>query len=246
MPSQERRSLEEKEKTVGIMKKIYVLHGWTYSVEKWHDLVTLLHSQGVEMVMLKVPGLTVSLNNAWQLSDYVEWLRDKLKAESEPIVLLGHSNGGRISIAFAAKYPEKIKKLILIDSAGIYHNELPLRIKRFVFGMLAKFGRSVTDSENLRGLLYKFARERDYKNADPILRKTMVNLIRTDLTNLLSTVSVPTTIIWGEEDKTTPLGDGKMMHEKIRGSKFFVIKNAHHSPHFSHVDEVGGIILREL
>lgn len=226
--------------------KIYILHGWTYSTEGWQPLVNLLNKQGIETIMLKVPGLTVSLNSAWELKDYVEWLKKKLQDEKESIVLLGHSNGGRISIAFAAKYPEKIKQLILIDSAGIYHNELPLRIKRFVFGMLAKFGRNITDSEDLRKMLYKFARATDYRRADPVLRRTLRNLIRTDISSLFTSILVPTTIIWGEKDDTTPLRDGEFMHEKIKASKFFVIRNARHSPQFTHVKEVGEIILREL
>jgi pimeloyl-ACP methyl ester carboxylesterase len=43
-------------------------------------------------------------------------------------VLLGHSNGGRIALAFAEKYPDKVKQLVLIDSAGIYHNEFSIRL----------------------------------------------------------------------------------------------------------------------
>jgi pimeloyl-ACP methyl ester carboxylesterase len=195
--------------------------------------------------MLKIPGLTVPHDRVWKLDDYVEWVKDQLKDEEEPIVLLGHSNGGRISIAFAAKYPKKIKKLILIDAAGIYHNELPIRIKRFVFGVLAKVGGSFSDSETLRLMLYKFARVSDYQRADKILRKTMLNLIHTDISNLFTEISAPTTIIWGEKDDTTLLADGKIMNEKIKGSKLFVIKNAKHSPHFTNVEEVGEIILKE-
>lgn len=237
----------EKKKRVGTMKqKIYILHGWTYSLEKWTPIVDLLNTNGVETVMLKIPGLTTPHDKVWQLDDYVEWVKDQFKYEVEPIVLLGHSNGGRISIAYAAKYPEKIKKLILIDAAGIYHNELSIRIKRLVFGFFAKVGGTFSDSETLRAMLYKFARVSDYQRADKILRKTMLNLIRTDISNLFPKISASTTIIWGEKDDTTLLTDGKIMHEKIKDSKLFVIKNAKHSPHFTNVEEVGEIILKEL
>lgn len=227
-------------------RRIYILHGWTYSLDKWKPLVDLLSRNGVEAVMLRVPGLTVPHDRVWQLGDYVDWVKDKLKEENEPIILVGHSNGGRISIAFAAKYPNKIKKLILIDAAGIYHNELPIRIKRFVFEKIAKFGRSFSSSDTLRDMLYKFARTSDYQKADPILRKTMINLIRTDISNLLPAISAPTTIIWGERDETTPLRDGELMHEKIRDSKLRIIQKAQHSPHFTNVEEVGEIILKEI
>lgn len=231
---------------MAIDKKIYILHGWTYSLEKWKPIIELLNKNGVEVVMLRVPGLTVPHDKVWQLDDYVEWVKGKLEEEELPIVLLGHSNGGRISIAFAAKYPKKIKKLILIDSAGIYHNEFRIKLKRFVFEKLAKIGKGFSDSETLRNMLYKFARVSDYQKADSILRKTMLNLIRTDISNLFPKISAPTTIIWGEKDDTTPLVDGKLMHEQIKGSKLFVICNTKHSPHFTNIEEVGEIILNEL
>lgn len=237
----------EEKKGMGTMKKkIFILHGWTYSLEKWKSIVDFLNRNGVETVMLRVPGLTVPHDRVWQLDDYVEWVKNELRDEEMPIVLLGHSNGGRISIAFAAKYPEKVKKLILIDSAGIYHNEFSLRLKRFLFEKFAKIGKSFGDSETLQTMLYKFARVSDYRRADPMLRKTMLNLIHTDISNLFPKILMPTTIIWGEKDDTTSLNDGKIMHEMIKNSKFFVIAQAKHSPHFTNVEEVGEIIVKEL
>lgn len=226
-------------------RKIYILHGWAYSTEKWETFVIALEKKGFEVVMLKIPGLTAPLENVWKLEDYVDWLDTILKKEND-VILLGHSNGGRISMAYALKFPAKVKQLILIDSAGIYHNEFPIRLKRFVFGRAAKFGKFFTKSKNLRALLYKFSREHDYEKADPVVRETMLNLIRADLSESLSAISQPVTIIWGADDKVTPISDGRLMHEKINYSTFHPIAEARHSPMFTHVKEVVGIIEKEL
>ena len=66
----------------------------------------------------------------------------------------------------------------------------------------------------------------------------MINLINTDLTSILSNIKTPTLIIWGENDKITPLSDGKLMHKLIENSNFFIIKDAKHSPQFTHTNEV--------
>lgn len=227
------------------MKKIYILHGWAYSSEKWEPLVKKLESNGITVEVLKIPGLTAPLEEVWRLEDYVNWLKKILEKEKE-VTLIGHSNGGRISLAYTNKYPEKIEQLILIDSAGVYHNEFPIRMKRFVFGRAAKFGKLFTKSKSLRAVLYRFSREHDYEKADPVVRETMVNLIRTDLQDVLPTVKTPTTIIWGENDKVTPLSDGELIHAAIENSKFHVVKDARHSPMFTHVDEVADIILKSL
>lgn len=222
--------------------KILILHGWSYSVkgtdplDKWEPFIDQLRLKGYQPTLLKIPGLTKNLTAVWNLEKYVEWLKGEVR--NEKVILVGHSNGGRISLAFAQKYPHKVSQLILIDSAGIYHNELPIRIKKFIFKKIAKIGKALTSSETLKVLLYKLAREGDYKNATPIQRQTMLNLIRTDLTNILNKISVPTLIIWGKQDKITPLSDGLIMHKLIKNSQLEVIDEARHSPQFTHPEEV--------
>lgn len=225
---------------VGTMK-ILILHGWTYSTDKWADLVNLLSKKN-SVELLKIPGLTQKLDEVWNLDNYVNWLNEKVDSGKSKVVLIGHSNGGRISLSFAAKYPEKVANLILIDSAGIYHNELPIRLKRLVFKIIAKFGSKITKSQTLRKALYKLLRERDYENATPIVKKTMVNLINSDITSILGKIKTPTLIIWGRNDKITPLQDGHLMHKLIHNSKLEIIEDAKHSPQFSKPRIVAKII----
>ncbi|HUC20508.1 MAG TPA: alpha/beta fold hydrolase, partial [Candidatus Polarisedimenticolaceae bacterium] len=117
---------------MGVVIKIYILHGWTYSTGKWRPLIDVLKHAGFEPVMLNVPGLTAESDEIWDVPKYVAWLHKATAKESRPFVLMGHSNGGRISLAYAAKYPERLQHLILIDSAGIHHNEPLLQVKRMV------------------------------------------------------------------------------------------------------------------
>ena len=180
----------------------------------------------------------------WTLDDYVQWLKEKTAAE-EKVVLLGHSYGGRISLAFAAKYPEKVARLILEDSAGIPPRGLR-RLKRDVFKIIAKIGHTIIRSERMRDLLYKLARESDYRKATPEMRKTMANMLSVDISLILDHVEAPTLIIWGAHDRTTPLADGELIHRGIRGSKMIVLPDARHSPHITHAQKVADIITAEL
>ncbi|MFO7761853.1 MAG: alpha/beta hydrolase [Desulfobia sp.] len=45
----------------------------------------------------------------------------------------------------------------------------------------------------------------------------------------LSQIKVPTCIIWGDNDSVSPLENGRILHREIKGSSFFVIKDASHS-----------------
>lgn len=227
------------------MNKVFILHGWTYTTDKWQPLLGLLKERGLICTMLQVPGLTDSTDRTWTLDDYVEWLKGEV-AQEEKVVLVGHSNGGRISLAFAAKYPEKVHQLILIDSAGIYPKGLYITAKRAIFKTLAKVGKKVTSSPTLRKILYKVAREGDYKNATPEMRQTMANLISVDLTPVMASIQAPTLLIWGAQDTATPLADGKLMKALIPDSELFVLQDARHSPQITHWKEVGAKIIEAV
>lgn len=227
------------------MKNIYILPGWAYNLDKWNGFVSQLNSAGFDPVVLKIPGLHSKIDRPWDIDDYVNWLNTKIISKND-VTLLGHSNGGRFAMSYCVKYPEKVNNLILIDSAGIYHNELPLRVKRIIFKYLSKAGKKVTKSEKLKTLLYKFARESDYNQASSVMKKTMQNLINHDLTNILSKIKTKTLIIWGEDDKTTLATDGVLINKKIKDSRLEIIQNARHSPQFTHSKKVVEVIRKFL
>lgn len=224
------------------MKRIFILHGWTYSLEKWQPILKLIREMSPELTMLNVPGLTSKNDNAWTIEDYINWLKDILKKEKNKVILIGHSNGGRIAMNFAIKYPEKVEKLILIDSAGIYHNELPLVLKRVIFKIFAKLGTPLRNFSLLRNAFYKLVGEKDYNDANPNMKQTMLNMLNSDKLLKPEKVQAPTLIFWGREDKTTPLSDGKLMHKLIKDSKLEIIENAGHSPQYTDSLEVVNLI----
>jgi len=227
---------------MGIIMKAIVLHGWTYSLERWQEFLELLKKKEIEPIMLNIPGLTSKNNQVWGIEDYVNWLKEIVDKEKDKVMLIGHSTGGRIAINFVIKYPEKVEKLILIDSAGIYHNELPLALKRIIFKTLAKFGKPLSESSILKDVFYKLAGESDYKNASPNMKQTMLNLINSDKTLRLEKVRTPTLIFWGKEDKITPLSDGKLIHSLIKNSKLRIIENARHAPQFTNPKQIAEAI----
>lgn len=225
--------------------KIIILHGWTYSTEKWSHFINLLEKEGIQVELPFVPGLTVKTNKIWNIDNYVDWLKKIIDKNKEKIILIGHSNGGRIAAVFSAKYPEKVKNLVLIDSAGIYHHDFKIRFKRLVFEILAKLGRKITASVKLKDLLYWLVGESDYQSATSEMKKTMINLINFDLMPSLQKIKIPVFIVWGEKDKITPLSDGKIMQESIKDSNLYIVSSAGHIPQFTHTEEVVEQIIRK-
>lgn len=231
---------------MGTLDKIIIVPGWTYSIDRWFNFKRILEKAGYDVETLIIPGLTTPSKKVWSLESYVDWLKQTLDKEGSKVVLVGHSSGGRIVLSYAAKYPDSLKKLVLIDSAGIFHNELPTKLKRFVFKIFSKIGKKIGLFKNFRWVIYKLAREHDYEKASLNMRKTMKNLIYLDLSPILKEVKVPTLIIWGEKDKITPLSDALVMKRDIKNSKLKIIKAARHSPFYTHSKEAAKFLLEEI
>ena len=95
-----------------IMKKIYILHGWTYSLEKWSAFEKLLKREGFDPIFLKIPGLTSESNEVWDLDKYSNWLEKELSKEKDKVILLGHSNGGRSAAYFVSNIQRKLRPYV--------------------------------------------------------------------------------------------------------------------------------------
>src|SRR5579859_2757809 len=186
---------------------VIILHGWAIdqqSHEKWEPLLTALAAAGVEAKLLDIPGLSAPLDEVWGLNNYVKWLDIQLK-KYQKVILIGHSFGGQLAIRYAAIHPQKVQKLVLIDSAGLRSHALPAVAKRNVFLFGAKVGKIFLRGNFFRRFLYKLAREHDYEQASPILRQTLTRVLADEVQHDLPKVTAPTLIIWGERDTITPL-----------------------------------------
>jgi pimeloyl-ACP methyl ester carboxylesterase len=227
-----------------------ILHGWGASAKSYEKLKPLLEQKGISVFVFDLPGFgnEPAPKSAWSVSDYVEWVRNKiqevakiplnppLQKGGEKFYLFGHSFGGRIAIKFAAKYPEKLAGLILCDAAGITPRP---KVKITIFSVLSRSGKLVFSLPILkyiqpvvRKIEYFLAGSRDYYYLqNPIMKKVFNNVIEESLTAYLNKIIAATLIIWGKNDKMTPVSDAHVMHEKIKGSKLEILEDVGHSPH---------------
>lgn len=221
--------------------KLFIIHGWSYNLDKWQKISPLLEAKGFKPIMLRVPGLTAPSDQVWDIDGYVAWLDEQLAGEKEPIVI-GHSNGGRIAMAYAQKHPGRLKQLILIDSAGLTHREFVRRLKLKVLYILSKMGKLFGAIQPLRRLFYKVIGARDYYQAPANMRTTMQNMLAAD--NLIDPagLSLPTTLIWGRGDTITPLKDGQRLHGLIAGSELHIVDEARHAPQDTQPEQVAELI----
>lgn len=227
------------------MMELYIIHGWTYSIEPWTSVVSILKSKGVTVHQLRVPGLTSESGAVWDVDGYVEWLRGELKGVKNPIVL-GHSNGGRISLNYLKKYPGSFEKLILLNAAGINVSDEKISMKRRVFAAAAKVGRPLKRIPGLRKIVYRLIGGSDYDRAPVNMKQTLANMLASDAQLDIKGIQTPTAVLWGKNDRTTPLAQGRKIAQDLPNAAIQEFDGWAHAPYITHPNELALAILKEL
>lgn len=223
------------------MKKLYIVHGWAYSVEPWAATLEKLKSAGIEPIMLNVPGLTENSSKSWDIDGYVSWLGDKLKGEDK-VTILGHSNGGRIIMNYAVKFPGKIDRIILLNSAGIY--EESKNTKRKVLKVLAKLFKPLKYIPGVRKIAYRLIGASDYDRAPKNMKVTLQNMIDSDRDLRSEKIEAKVSLLWGSADKSTPVSQANKLHTLIKGSSLRIVEGWGHAPYKSHSKQLADEIIK--
>lgn len=205
---------------------LYVIHGWTYTVEPWRNTVKMLRDHGVRVKILHVPGLTTPSDKVFTIEDYVRWADTNIP---DGAVALGHSNGGRILLNLCAKKPGKLKKLVLLDAAGVYE---PSKKKRLV-EKLAKIGKPLKKIPLVNKAFHKMTGTTDYSRAPENMKQTLVNMLESDKDLDFSKVTTPTLILWGKKDTVTPPRQATKMYEALPNADLKFYANWTHAPYIS-------------
>lgn len=163
----------------------------------------------------------------YSLDDYVSELLQFM--EENKIVrphVIAHSFGARVALKGSYLYPELFDKMVLTGAAGLKpKNSLKKVFKKLTFNLLKTF----IKREKLKGFYSK-----DYLALDPIMRQSFNKIVKEHLDYILPCVKNKTLIVFGEDDKDTPLYMAHRLRKGIKNSRLLVIKNA---GHFAFIDK---------
>lgn len=218
------------------MKTLYAIHGWAYSIEPWNETIVELNKLGIDVVMLRVPGLTSPSDAVWTIGDYVNWLDEQLAGIDNPIVL-GHSNGGRIAMHYLTEHPDRFQHLILLASAGVEIDSQKLSAKRKIFRALAKLFAPLKSVPLLRKIIHRLLGS-DYGQAPENMQKTLANMLASDRDFDPSGIATQTTLLYGDSDTTTPPAMGQKLASIIPNSKLKIFPNWRHAPYRTHPEQL--------
>jgi pimeloyl-ACP methyl ester carboxylesterase len=236
---------------------IVLIHGITSSSRTWRSVMRGL----AERHMVIAPdllghGRSAKPRGDYSLGAYASGVRDLLSVLAIPTVtVVGHSLGGGIAMQFAYQFPDRLERLVLVDSGGLGEEvSLVLRAAtlpgaEFVLPLLfspvtRNAGRAVgrtlgrvglRANANVRGLA-----EGLDSLGDSDARRAFVHTARSVIDprgqrvdardRLYLSEGVPTMLIWGAKDPIIPLEHGRRAHELMPHSRFEVFPRAGHFP----------------
>lgn len=218
---------------------IFLLHGWGTQIGLYRGLINFL-SRKNRVIALDMPGFGKSEKPpvSWGVPEYAEFVSKFIKATASKDssgklpILMGHSFGGKIIIYMTANKLVEARKLILFGSAGVKpKREAKYYIKVYSYKLFKKIALSKPFKGILGGMFEKYrnrAGSQDYKNAEGVMRESLVKVLNQHLTDIMPKIKIPTLLIWGENDSATPVSDGKLMEKLIPDSGLVVLKNAGH------------------
>ncbi|MCG3138535.1 MAG: AB hydrolase superfamily protein YdjP [Phycisphaerae bacterium] len=205
--------------------------------KSWRCIVPDLRGHGQSSVSDEMT-MTRMANDLAELLDGLD--------EKRPVVLVGLSMGGIIAQDFYQQHRKRVRALVLCDTR--YQSETPEGVTRRI--KLAEAALTQGSSAVVDTMIGPIFGEQ----IDPAVRQQWYEIMcrtssigvaaasrglahRPDYSALLPTITVPTLLIYGEQDAITPISIAREMEQKIPGARLAIIPRCGHVPPLERPDE---------
>jgi len=184
---------------------VLALHGWGRTHTDFNRVLAPEGEPALDAVALDLPGFGASPgpDRAYSSMDFARAVAPVLDEASSPVVLVGHSHGGRVAVCLAALRPESVKAIVLIGAPVLLraHRSTPTLAYRTMrrlrhFGLVSE------------GRIEAYRRRHgsaDYRSAEGVVRDTLVTVVNESFENELRGLRCPVVLLWGHDDLDVPV-----------------------------------------
>jgi pimeloyl-ACP methyl ester carboxylesterase len=204
--------------------RVVALHGWG---RDGTDFAAIL--SGLDAVSIHLPGFgpAPAPETVWGTQEYAELVADAIE-DFAPVIVVGHSFGGRVAVRLAARRPELVAGLVLTG--------VPLL--KLQAAAAPPLGYRLVRWANRRGLVSDVRMDAlrdqhgstDYRAAHGVLRGIMVRVVNEtydDELQVLAASTTPQRFVWGESDGEAPTDAGRVAAERA-GAPLRIVTGASH------------------
>jgi len=223
-------------------KTLVLIHGLGASAERWDQVIPLFADE----FRVVVPDLVGFGYSDKPLVDYTtEFFSEFLEkffvaSDIKRPNLIGSSLGGQIVAEYATSHSNEIEKLILVSPSGTMEKSTPA-LDAYIMAALYPNEQSAKNAfELMEGaghnvhekIVNGFVERMRLPNAKLAFMSTLLGIKNSELIlSKLQTISVPTLIIWGENDPVIPIHYADSFVSTIRDCRFFRMDGCGHTPY---------------
>jgi pimeloyl-ACP methyl ester carboxylesterase len=215
-------------------RPLVLVHGLGGSCENWLSMIPQFTAKGFHVYALDLLGYgrsdkpDVDYSISMQ-SDLLLQFLDSQGLQQPDIA--GWSMGGWIAGRFAVDHPQRIHRVMLLDSAGLKYDAVNARFLR---------PKTPEELSQMMAILTPhpqpipafFVRDmlRAMKDEDWVVGRSLQSMQtgKDILDGKLQSVKAPVLIIWGKQDVLTPLSIGEQMHKDMPQSVLYVVDGCGH------------------
>ena len=253
---------------VGAGPPVILIHGFGGSMWQWEYQQHQL-SQHFRVFTLDLPGAGLSDKphidyRPDQMLDFFVGFMDATKIPQATLV--GNSMGAGLAIGMALTHPTRVAKLVLVDGLPQHVMEkltspsVRRALESSAPSWLVSFGNTLFGGLMIESVLQEIVHdptlltpavlERSNRNRQlpglikPIMAvRENLPLWESGFATRLGTITHPTLVLWGEEDRVFPIAVGEELHHTIKGSRFIRIPKAGHIPQWERPDVVNQTLI---
>lgn len=227
--------------------EMLLLHGLFGALSNW-DTTQPLMAQYCKPIALSFPLLKGNRNDVKvkSLALYTEYfIRSRNLA---PAILCGNSLGGHVALRIALAAPELVDCLILSGTSGLYEHSvdaLPVRPdEKFVREHMDRvfYNKQHITDDAVNQIVDIVVDRKNVRNIINAARSAK----KDNLKNLLPTITVPTLLLWGEDDEVTTMSVAEQFHQLMPNSKLVTMKKCGHAPMIEYPEWFSGEVHKFL
>jgi len=234
---------------------LLIIHGGNSHARLWvNNMRELCQNHTILVPDLPGFGLSQSMEGKFYIPELVDFIDKFAQAMGlESFNLMGHSLGGGIAASYSLQFPQKVKKLILIDSMCM-GEDIALWVRVL---SLPAFGISLGKSVVALFQGIKWLTEAMFRSIDFIVPLSQASIIigcssvtlraqTVVLMQRLSEIIVPTLIVWGKNDRIVPVKQAYAAATVIPDCQLKVFEDCGHSAYQQRLPEFSRLVTQFL
>jgi len=243
---------------------VLLVHGFSVPYFIFDPTFEFLKCSGYRVVRYDLFGRGFSdrPEACYNIDLFVKQLGDLLDALhfTRPVSLVGLSTGGPITATFTARFPERVKKLVLIDPIGAKILAVARVLKVAAMPSVGEaiislarsdgLGRNIAskllDHELVGHFQERYIAAMQYKGFKRGILSSIRNGMLDSFLKIYEQVGKmdkPVLLFWGRNDPTVPFKHSRHLRAAIPNLEFHVIEDCGHIPHYEKPDQVNPILL---